>query len=38
MMDTAVGTAEKDDPAKVAKGEGDVVSGLRTKANPPRPT
>src|SRR4030095_5567507 len=39
MMDTAVGTAEKDDPAEVAnigfdammKGEGDVVSGLKNK-------
>ena len=37
MMDTAVGTAEKDDAAEVAnngfdammKGEGDVVSGLQ---------
>jgi short-subunit dehydrogenase len=39
MMDTAVGTAEKDDPVEVAnngfdammKGEGDVVSGLKNK-------
>jgi short-subunit dehydrogenase len=39
MLDTAVGTAEKDDPAEVAnngfdammKGEGDVVSGLKNK-------
>ena len=39
MMDTAVGTAEKDDPAEVAnngfdamiKGEGDVVSGFKNK-------
>jgi len=39
MLDTAVGTADKDDPAKVAndgfeamiKGEGDVVSGLKNK-------
>jgi short-subunit dehydrogenase len=39
MMDTDVGTTEKDDPAKVAsdgfeammKGEGDVVSGLKNK-------
>jgi short-subunit dehydrogenase len=39
MMDTAVGTSEKDDPAEVAKngfdammkGEGDVVSGLKNK-------
>jgi len=39
MMDTAVGTAEKDDAAEVAKtgfdammkGEGDVVSGLKNK-------
>jgi NAD(P)-dependent dehydrogenase (short-subunit alcohol dehydrogenase family) len=39
MMDTAVGTAKKDDPAEVAnngfdtmmKGEGDVVSGLKNK-------
>ena len=39
MMDTAVGTAEKDDPAEVAnngfdammKGEGDVVSGIKNK-------
>jgi short-subunit dehydrogenase len=39
MMDTAVGTAEKDDPTEVAnngfdammKGEGDVVSGLKNK-------
>src|SRR3954462_11514690 len=39
MMDTAVGTAEKDDPADVAnngfnamiKGEGDVVSGFKNK-------
>jgi uncharacterized protein len=39
MMDTAFGTAEKDDPAEVAnngfeammKGEGDVVSGFKNK-------
>lgn len=39
MMDTAVGTAEKDDPVEVAnngfdammKGEGDVVSGFKNK-------
>jgi uncharacterized protein len=39
MMDTDVGTTEKDDPAEVAsdgfeammKGEGDVVSGLKNK-------
>ena len=39
MMDTAVGTAEKDDPVDVAnngfdammKGEGDVVSGFKNK-------
>ena len=39
MMDTAVGTAEKDDPAMVAKvgfdammrGDGDVVSGWKNK-------
>ncbi len=39
MLDTAVGTADKDDPAKVAddgfdamiKGEGDIVSGLKNK-------
>ena len=39
MMDTAVGTAEKDDPAEVAnngfdamiKGEGDFVSGFKNK-------
>jgi short-subunit dehydrogenase len=39
MMDTAVGTAEKDDPAEVANigfdaminGEGDVVSGFKNK-------
>ena len=39
MMDTAVGTVKKDDPAVVAnngfdammKGEGDVVSGLKNK-------
>jgi short-subunit dehydrogenase len=39
MLDTAVGTAVKDDPAKVAndgfdamiKGEGDVVSGFKNK-------
>jgi len=39
MMDTAVGTAEKDDAAEVAntgfeammKGEGDVVTGLKNK-------
>jgi short-subunit dehydrogenase len=39
MMDTKVGTAEKDDPAYVAKigfeamlkGEGDVVSGWKNK-------
>jgi uncharacterized protein len=39
MMDTAVGSFEKDDPAEVAntgfdammKGEGDVVSGLKNK-------
>jgi short-subunit dehydrogenase len=39
MMDTDVGTAEKDNPADVAnngfyamiKGEGDVVSGLKNK-------
>jgi hypothetical protein len=39
MMDTAVGTAEKDDAAEVAKngflammkGEGDVVSGWKNK-------
>src|SRR3954463_9452596 len=39
MMDTAIGTAEKDDPADVAnngfnamiKGEGDVVSGFKNK-------
>jgi short-subunit dehydrogenase len=39
MLDTAVGTAEKDDPTKVAndgyeamiKGEGDVVSGIKNK-------
>jgi short-subunit dehydrogenase len=39
MMDTAVGTAKKDDPAEVANngfdamitGEGDVVSGLKNK-------
>jgi len=39
MLDTAVGTAEKDDPEEVAnngfnammKGEGDVVSGFKNK-------
>ncbi len=39
MMDTKVGTTEKDDAAEVAsngfeammKGEGDVVSGLKNK-------
>jgi short-subunit dehydrogenase len=36
MMDTAVGTAKKDDPANngfdaMMKGEGDVVSGLKNK-------
>src|SRR4051795_6807090 len=39
MLDTAVGTAKKDDPAEVArigfdammKGEGDVVTGLKNK-------
>jgi short-subunit dehydrogenase len=39
MMDTAIGTAEKDDPAEVAnngfdamiKGEGDIVSGFKNK-------
>jgi uncharacterized protein len=39
MLDTAVGTEDKDDPAKVAndgfdamiKGEGDVVSGFKNK-------
>jgi short-subunit dehydrogenase len=39
MMDTAIGTTEKDDPAEVAKngfdammkGEGDVVSGFKNK-------
>ena len=39
MLDTKVGTAEKDDPADVAKagfdammrGEGDVVTGLKNK-------
>jgi short-subunit dehydrogenase len=39
MMDTAIGTIEKDDPAEVAKngfdammkGEGDVVSGFKNK-------
>ncbi len=39
MLDTAVGTAEKDDPAEVAnngfdammKGEGDIVSGFKNK-------
>jgi uncharacterized protein len=39
MMDTDVGTTEKDDPAEVAndgfdamiKGEGDVVSGVKNK-------
>ena len=39
MLDTAVGTAEKDDPVEVAnngfdammKGEGDVVSGFKNK-------
>jgi len=39
MMDTAVGTAKKDDPAEIANngfdamitGEGDVVSGLKNK-------
>jgi short-subunit dehydrogenase len=39
MMDTAVGTADKDDPADVAKtgfdammrGDGDVVSGMKNK-------
>lgn len=39
MMDTAIGTAEKDDAADVAnngfdammKGEGDVVSGAKNK-------
>jgi short-subunit dehydrogenase len=39
MLDTAVGTAKKDDPAKVAndgfdamiKGEGDIVSGFKNK-------
>jgi hypothetical protein len=39
MMDTAIGTSAKDDPAQVAndgfhammKGEGDVVSGLKNK-------
>ena len=39
MMDTDVGTTEKDDPAKVAEdgfkammsGAGDVVSGLKNK-------
>jgi short-subunit dehydrogenase len=39
MMDTAIGTSDKDDPAEVAnsgfdammKGEGDVVSGFRNK-------
>ena len=40
MMDTKVGTAKKDDPAKVAKdgwdalmaGDAEVVSGLKNKA------
>jgi hypothetical protein len=39
MMDTKIGTSEKDDAAKVASdgfeammnGEGDVVSGLKNK-------
>jgi short-subunit dehydrogenase len=39
MLDTAVGTADKDNPAAVAnngfdamiKGKGDVVSGLKNK-------
>jgi uncharacterized protein len=39
MMDTSVGTVEKDDPAEVAKagfkammsGEGDIVTGLKNK-------
>jgi short-subunit dehydrogenase len=39
MLDTAVGTADKDDPTKVAndgfdamiEGEGDVVSGFKNK-------
>jgi hypothetical protein len=39
MMDTDVGTTEKDDPAEVAKngfeaminGEGDIVSGFKNK-------
>jgi short-subunit dehydrogenase len=39
MMDTKIGTSEKDDAAEVAnngfdamiKGEGDVVSGLKNK-------
>jgi short-subunit dehydrogenase len=39
MMDTDVGTAEKDDPAKVAddgfdammRGDGDIVSGIKNK-------
>jgi short-subunit dehydrogenase len=39
MMDTDVGTTEKDDPAEVAKngfdammkGEGDIVSGIKNK-------
>src|ERR1700709_103264 len=46
MMDTAVGTGEKDDPVEVAnngfdamiKGEGDVVSGFKDKgkSGPPK--
>jgi hypothetical protein len=46
MMETDVGTTEKDDPANVAKngfdammkGEGDVVSASRTRFSPRRPT
>jgi short-subunit dehydrogenase len=43
MMDTAIGTADKDNAAEVAnngldammKGEGDVVSGFKNKFSPP---
>lgn len=39
MLDTSVGTAEKDDPAEVARngyeamqrGKGDIVSGIKNK-------
>jgi short-subunit dehydrogenase len=46
MMDTKIGTSEKDDAAEVAnkgfdamiKGEGDVVSGLKNKVQSAPPT